>query len=228
MAEGARVDSIDVIKGFKPALVKFAEAINVALGDAESEIHRTLVWLEAEQSQHWRSEIRKRQTEVARAREAVRMKKLYKDSSGRTVTAIDEEKALAVALRKLQEAEQKALAVKKWSLRLQKEMEQYKGGTQSLATAVQSDVPAATARLDALFSKLESYVSMGPAAVGSEAVGSDAGQGMSRPAEAEESMARPAQESVAPAEQEAKIEQESETNSPPDRRDDQEQTSQRE
>ena len=60
-------------------------------------------WLEREQQQHWTTQIRKRTEIVGRCKEAVRMKKLFKDSSGRTQSALDEEKALAIALKRLAE-----------------------------------------------------------------------------------------------------------------------------
>ena len=41
MGESARVESIDALESFKRALWKFAEAANVALGDAEADLEKT-------------------------------------------------------------------------------------------------------------------------------------------------------------------------------------------
>jgi len=160
MAEGARVDSIDALRQFKVAIWKFQEAAAVALGDAESEMHRVLVWLETEQGAYWQGQIRKRQEAVARAREAVRMKQVFKDAAGRQPTAIEEQKALQAALRQVAEAEQKLLNVKRWTRALQKEVEMYKGSVQRFATDVQSELPAAAAHLENLSAKLDAYVSV--------------------------------------------------------------------
>src|SRR4051812_18506783 len=111
MSRGARVDSIDAMRHFRTALVKFQENANSALADAESEMHQAHTWLEGEQRQHWLREIRHRHEIVERCKEAVRMKKLFKDSTGARPSAVDEEKALKVAQRKLEEAEQKAANV---------------------------------------------------------------------------------------------------------------------
>ena len=62
--------------------MKFAEGACVALGDAESEIQRTQIWLETEQRSHWHNQVRVRTEKVTRAKEALRMKKLYKDATG--------------------------------------------------------------------------------------------------------------------------------------------------
>jgi hypothetical protein len=186
MAEFARVDSIDVIRTFRVALIKFQESANVALADAESEMTRTLMWLEGEQQTHWTHQLRMRTEAVAAAKDKVRQKKLFKDSSGKTPSAADEEKALHQALRKQAEAQEKLDATRKWARRLQREVHNFKGGIQRLATAVVVDVPNAVARLEKISGRLEQYVESGPARQPTEA--ELAGTGLS--AGAMESMAR--------------------------------------
>src|ERR1700722_12175593 len=113
MSEAANIESIDVLKDVKLALLKFQEAATVSLGDAESETHRVLMWIQTEQDSFWQHQIRKREEIVTRCKEAVRMKKIFKDSSGRQQSAIDEEKALRIALRNLDESQQKLKLVRK-------------------------------------------------------------------------------------------------------------------
>ena len=45
----ARVDNIDAIRAFRAALLKFRDAANVAIADAESEAIGTMRWLEVDQ-----------------------------------------------------------------------------------------------------------------------------------------------------------------------------------
>lgn len=158
MSRGARVDNIDAMRFFRTALVKFQESANSALTDAESEMHQAHTWLEGEQRQHWQREIRARHEVVQRCKEAVRMKKLFKDSTGARPSAVDEEKALKVAERKLQEAEEKANNVKRHIMKLPKEVQTYKGSVQRFATNVQQDIPVALAKLGEFVAKLDEYV----------------------------------------------------------------------
>jgi hypothetical protein len=160
MSEGARIESIDTLKHFRIALVKFAESANVALQDAESDMQQTLNWLENEQLSHWQSQIRKRHDIVERCKEALRMKKLFKDASGRTPNAMEEEKALRAAQAKFEEAEQKLTATKKYSRVLQREIQSYKGAVQRFATSLSAEIPVAAATLDKLLVSLEQYVSL--------------------------------------------------------------------
>src|SRR5262249_22602425 len=147
MAE-ARVESIDALKSLKAALLKFAEGANIALADAESEVIQTMNWLENEQVSYWQSQLRQRTELVASCLEAVRMKKLYKDSAGRTPSAIEEEKALRKAKIMLEEAQEKIGAVRRAIVRMDKEVPLYKGLVQRFGTTVVTDIPAAAAQLD--------------------------------------------------------------------------------
>jgi hypothetical protein len=161
MAGGAaRVESVDALRRFKATLAKFAGEASVALADAESEMQRTQVWLESEQRQHWQTQIRKRAEAVSRAKEALRMKKLFKDSAGRTPSAVDEEKALRIAQRAYAEAEEKLANVRRSIPRLQKEYQMYKGGIQRFATSIESDIPVGIAKLDAMVGRLEEYLAL--------------------------------------------------------------------
>ena len=60
MSETARIDSIAELRGFRVALIKFTEACNVALGDAEADMQRTLQWLERDQISYWNGQLAKR------------------------------------------------------------------------------------------------------------------------------------------------------------------------
>lgn len=169
MSNPAHVESIEALKMFRRAIIKFAEAATVALGDAESEMQRRLNWLENEQDSYWQGQIRKRQEEVSKCRDAVRQKKIFKDFAGRTPSADQEEKALRIATARLEEAERKLAAVRRFAKKLPREIEVYKGTVQRFATTVQSDLPTAAGKLDAMIRKLEEYAAIGPAAATSVA-----------------------------------------------------------
>jgi hypothetical protein len=191
MAEGARVESIESLTRFRIALIKFGEACDLALAGAEAELGRTSMWLETEQLSYWQTQIRHRQEAVERAKEAVRMKRIYKDATGRQQSAVEEEKMLKVAQRRLEEAETKLAATRKYIKVMQRETQMYKGGVQRLATSIADSVPTAASVLANHVETLQRYIGLGPASAGSEvsapaptsgSVESASGS-MSRPAE---------------------------------------------
>src|SRR5437899_441381 len=144
----ARVESIDAVKAFRQALWRFAEIANSALADAEADAQGTLRWLETEQRTYWQSNARKSQELVSRCEEALRHKRIFKDASGRTPSAVDEEKALAKAKRQLEYALERAENVRRYAPRVQREIMLYKGQVQRLSTFVAADIPTAVAKLD--------------------------------------------------------------------------------
>jgi hypothetical protein len=159
MSQIARVESVDALKEFRVALIKFAETANGALGDCESEVQRMQMWLENDQTSHWTSQIRKLTEVVSRAKEALRMKKVFKDATGSKGSYVDEEKALAKATRALDEAQQKMAATKSWARKFPKEASAFKGSIQRMSTFVLSDVPVAAAKLDRMTAALKAYIS---------------------------------------------------------------------
>jgi hypothetical protein len=183
----ARVHDIEILKMFRGQLFKFAEAAGVALGDSESEIHRTIGWLDNEQQQHWVGEHRKRLGKLGQAKEALRMKKVFSGPAGSRQSCVDEEKAVQKWTKAVAESEHKIAATKQWSRRLQKELLMYKGQTQRFATSTTVDIPLAAAVLGNMIVRLELYASSNLAsaksAVGTaeSAAGGGGAGGMSRP-----------------------------------------------
>ncbi|MEA2734906.1 MAG: hypothetical protein QOE14_1357 [Humisphaera sp.] len=156
----ANVQSIEAVANFKRALFKFAEAANAALTDAEADMSHVYRWLETEQRTYWLNQVRKSTELVSRCEDALRQKRIFKDSSGRTPSAVDEEKALAKAKRMKEIAEEKVENVRRYTPKLQREIMLYKGQVQRFATFVAADIPAAAAKLDKMVDSLEAYVNL--------------------------------------------------------------------
>ena len=95
-----------------------------------------------------------------RCREAVRQKKIFKDSTGRTPSAAQEEKDLRTALLMLEAAEMKLANTKRLIPALQKEVENYRGGVQGLGSFLAAEMPKAIATLDRLSLSLQEYIDL--------------------------------------------------------------------
>ncbi len=158
MSEQAQVEDSEVFNALRAALLKFAQAADSALGNADTQISRTLAWLEVEQNTFWQHQCRARAEAVTKAKEAVRQKKLFKDASGRTPGAVEEEKALAKCLVALENAQKKLEATRKWKPRLEKEADLFRGGVARLRRCVGDDIPRAVALLERLALSVEQYV----------------------------------------------------------------------
>jgi hypothetical protein len=160
MSETANIRSPDALRTFRAALIKFAEGAGTALASSDSDVQRTLTWLERDQTGYWSGQLRKRHEEVTRCEDAVRQKRLFKGPDGSTQSVVDEMKALARARQRREEAEAKTVAVKKAIALLRRESMLYKGRVQKLATTVQIEVPRAVHLLDQMLKYLEEYLSL--------------------------------------------------------------------
>lgn len=160
MSQAARVESIERLKDLRVALCLFAESARTGLLEADSEIQRVGLWLKNEQLRYWKSQIVSRSELLTRAKIALNQKKLTKTPLGGHYSCVDEEKALQLARRRLEEAETKLANVQKWNRRLDEEVFEYKGQVQALGRMVDSELPTAIARLDRMIESLESYVSL--------------------------------------------------------------------
>lgn len=196
MADSARVESVDAIKDFRIYLTKYGETAGSAIGDADSEIGRMERWLDGEGLNFWAGVIRKRQELLAKAEEALRFKRLYKDSSGGTPSAVEEQKQVTICKRNLQEAMDKHANVKRSARELQKEVTIYRGNMGRFVGAI-SALPGAVAHLGATLDQLDKYLEVAPAGAGEEALaGAGAGSGAREDTGA--SMARAAEEAPKP------------------------------
>ncbi len=160
MSDFARVDSVRALKEFRVSLCKFAERARTGLDEADSAIHRTRVWLTQEQHVYWKGQIPKRGEAVTRAKLELTRKTVHKTPLGGKYSVVEERKALAVAKRRLEEAEQKFANVRRWIRQLEHEVFAYKGPVRGVERSIEHDVPAGVARLDNMIEALEAYAAV--------------------------------------------------------------------
>ena len=161
MRRSARVTSLDALVRFKAALGEFDENARAALGSAESEIQRTMLWLQSECPNHWGRQIRRRQHDLTLAKSELLRAELEQRENKRS--CVLERRAVEKAAHRLKEAEHKLERSRYWARTLEREFLQYKGKMQGMAGQLERDVPKAMHRLDALLEHLHKYMAKGPA-----------------------------------------------------------------
>jgi hypothetical protein len=157
LADYAHIESVDALKKFRVALIKFAEGISVALDEAEAEIQRTDMWLKQEQPAYWKHQVAVRTELCARAKSALKRKQLQTTGMNNRPSCVDELKELARAERALEEARQKQAEVRRWTRLFEQEGFSYTATAQRLRTASQTGLPRALAQLDAMIEAIEAY-----------------------------------------------------------------------
>ncbi|HOA74789.1 MAG TPA: hypothetical protein PL151_04995 [Phycisphaerae bacterium] len=162
MALGANVQSIEALKAFRIAVCKLAEAARSALAEADADLQRHGMWLSDDRRRHWQSEIRKRGEQHRLAKMALLQKQLQAGTLGARLSCVDEEKAVALAQRRLEEAHRKSANTVRWIRQLEEQVFEYKGLLQALNHALDVDVANGLAWLDRMTESLEAYVALAP------------------------------------------------------------------
>jgi len=136
---------IEALKALREALLTFANRQMSALESAESEIARTESMLD-QAEQHWRYEVERR----SQALQACLREAAYAAQQGYCVDCSGYEYAL-------QEAEENLTRVVQWQARVQQAVSQYHSASHRLESALQNDLPRATAYLADRITALEAY-----------------------------------------------------------------------
>ena len=158
--ERADVRSIEVIDAFRATLAGFVDAGRAALIEAESDLEKTILWLDRDRIGHWNRQIRKRQELLTRAKSELYRKQMQSSSKDGRAGDSDERKNLQRAERHLNEARQRLEATRSWIRRLDRERTLYKAAVSPLASALDHDLPHAVALLRKMSENLEAYTSM--------------------------------------------------------------------
>jgi hypothetical protein len=157
MSSQAEVRSIEALKDFRTALTLYGEDTLAALGAAEAEIRRTVLWLQQDRPYYWQEQIKRRRERVATARADLFRLKLQKTPEHHPSLAEPKER-LRHAEASLQDAEKRLTLVRKWQPALQQAVLEYHGGVQRLKDMAAGDVPNAVALLGRIVDALEAYL----------------------------------------------------------------------
>ena len=188
MGRLAKVTSIDVVELFAAALNCFGEDAKTALDGIDMEVRRALDWIRREQKEYWTQRVRRGWDEVNIARKELERKMMFYPGDDRP-SCHDERLALEAAKRRLRLAQEKIEAVKRWSHRAEREVNEYIGAIQQLRRWMEFDLPQGLADLGRMARALEDYVALESSAetVFPDELGALIGTGQATAAQTEES-----------------------------------------
>ncbi|OHB58730.1 MAG: hypothetical protein A2Y12_20245 [Planctomycetes bacterium GWF2_42_9] len=158
MNGSARIESIDALRELRTFLCALATKISTAIDEADFEILNTLNQLKLEYLPHWQKELRQREEKLINAKLELKRKQTFEKSVGGHQSFIDEKKALALAQKKFEEAEDKLKKLKALIPRFEKESYECRGILQALSNFIHIDLPNRRTQIDQMIGSLESYV----------------------------------------------------------------------
>src|SRR5262249_46647786 len=138
------------------ALARFAADVESALITLELEARRPVDWVEEDRSRYWPQQARRASDAVAEARQA--LERCEVRISGEDARYChDERKALEKARRRLQLAEEKTQATRRWRAEMHKASEEFQVHIAKWKSYLESDLVRAMAMLDRLSDALDRY-----------------------------------------------------------------------
>ena len=156
MGDRANVQSIQAIRDFRAATVRFHDEAERALESLVVEMQRSIRWIQLDRPQYWKQQVRQCHQEVAEARGAL-MKCQMRRTGDFKPTCFEERKAFERAKRRRQIAQDMIDVVRRWGIKSQKEADEFKARTAQLSRCLEGDLPRAVALLERIVESLEKY-----------------------------------------------------------------------
>ena len=160
MALGANIRSIDALQSMRAAILNFLKEAEQSLAEVDAESQRVADWITHQQPSYWKLEKRKREKEVAQAKDDLRRVQL--SISDHKPSAVEQKKALKKAQNRLEESRQKIEAVKRWGRAFQQAQHEYRGQIQQLMSAVDGDLPRSVSMLEKMIENIDAYLAVAP------------------------------------------------------------------
>lgn len=159
MSTSAHVHTLESLDLARVAVQRFAEDVQTALAEVDSDALRTVSCLQQDRLLHWQREVRRREERVQQARSELTRKELT--SSQTKPSCVEERKALERAKAALERAEQRLLATRRWAPLVEREFHVYRKQVAAIQDFVAREMPRAAERLEAMRVSLLGYAAVG-------------------------------------------------------------------
>lgn len=157
MAESANITSVEAVTHYRTVLRAQQERASEVLATYIRELQRVVEWFEHDLTLLWKQELRKRYEKVSAARTTYETCKL-RTVAGQRSACFEEKKEYERAKHRLQDAERKVEAVKRWRINYAQEAEECRGRLGKFQYVLDQDVERAIALLERTVISLENYL----------------------------------------------------------------------
>ena len=153
----ANVRSLESIRDFRVALIVFNNAIGDALLDMQEQAFSALDWVENERPRYWGQQLLTAYDKVSEMRIALEVARLRKTAFDHQPSLAEEKEALGSAKKRLAYCQQKVELVKRTSIDLRHETDEFLGRLSQLNRLVETDIPKMIGLMERMLAALESY-----------------------------------------------------------------------
>ncbi len=156
MSESAQVRSVEAIERFRLALAEFEKRVQGALDTLSAELNRATTWLEHDCPHYWKNQEKAAADAVHQAKRDVERCLIFTVADEQPACR-EERAALQVAKDRLDYCHEKKQLVRHWRGVLHHELFEYHGRIGHLRRILETDLPAARAKLQLIVRRIEGY-----------------------------------------------------------------------
>ena len=157
MSQAANVRSLESLKEFRSALIKFIDKAKLAIATADTEVSRTQIWLQSTQPMHWKHTIRKGEEKLAQAKSELFRATISQPDNPRGPT--DQIRLVRKRQAEIKYAEDKLKRTQQCARYLEHELNEYRGAMSPLSTSLDGSMGKAVVILEHSIRSLEAYLS---------------------------------------------------------------------
>lgn len=156
MSGPAQVRSVAEIERFRVALVEFEHRVQNALDELTGQLRRATDWLDSESPAYWLQQEKVAADSVHQAKLDLERCLIF-PVAGEKPACREEKAALKAAKDRLDHCREKRQVVRHWRGVLQHEVFEYLGRIGHLRRLLETELPAARARLELIIRRIEGY-----------------------------------------------------------------------
>ena len=156
MSQAANVRSLEAIREFRVALIKFIEQAKRSIATADSEVKRTSTWLDSTQPMHWTNEVRHANESLSQAKNELARAASSQPDNPRGPT--DQVRLVRKREEEIRIAMKKGEQTKKWSRKFEQQTNEYRGAMTPLSSSLDGDLNKAVNILTNSIKSLEEYI----------------------------------------------------------------------
>ncbi len=160
MARSAKVTSLDALPLLAAALQKFRGESAAALDDLEIELRRINEWIHHERKTYWTKQRDRAYEALNQARLQLQQAKISRRVGDREPACVEEKRAVTKAKRRLELAREKIEAVRRWTVTIDRAMDDFQRGRTRFAAWLETDLQRGVAELNRMSESLVYYISL--------------------------------------------------------------------
>ncbi|MGI9427155.1 MAG: hypothetical protein ACR2NM_00745 [Bythopirellula sp.] len=157
MSTPAQVRNVDAIEHFRNQLAKYEQQVQVALESLTAELHRATAWLKQDRPGFWKKQTKLAEDAVHQAKMDLERCLMFPTVSGEQPSCREERTNIKKTQARLEYCREKVERVKYWNRQISHEMLEYSGRVGQLKRMLETELPAARARLQQIIHRLDAY-----------------------------------------------------------------------